>query len=106
MRTLAKSILNTSLCIFSLFTASALAQQTAAGGVIHFRGEVVEAPCQVKTQSQQIELSCIRDGRMQNSQFKQQQVTMAPQHFQQLASVKMHYLNEQKNQAILNIEYN
>ena len=105
MHTLAKSILGTSLCVFSLYTVSTIAQQVTSGGVIHFRGEIVEPPCEVNTHQQQIELSCIRDGEMYNSRFSGQQVTMAPQSFKQLASVKMHYLNTQKSLAILSIEY-
>lgn len=75
------------------------------GGVIHFRGAIVEAPCDVNTRQQQIELSCMRDGTMSNSLYDLQQVTTVPQSVQQISTVKMHYLNEQKSMAILNIEY-
>ena len=47
----------------------------------------------------------MRDGTTRNSLYNQQQVATAPQNVQQIATVKMHYLNEQKNMAILNIEY-
>ena len=56
-------------------------------------------------QQQQIELSCIRNGTNQNSLYNPQQLATAPQNVQEIATVKMHYLNEQKNMAILNIEY-
>ena len=42
---------------------------------------------------------------IRNTLYNQQQVATAPQNVQQIATVKMHYLNEQKNMAILNIEY-
>ena len=105
MCTLLKRVLSTSLCAFSLLTLPAIAQQITTGGVIHFRGAIVEAPCDVNTRQQQIELSCMRDGTMSNSLYDLQQVTTAPQSVQQIATVKMHYLNEQKSMAILNIEY-
>lgn len=73
--------------------------------VIHFRGAIVESPCDVNTQQQQIELSCMRDGTTRNSLYNQQQLATTSQNVQQIATVKMHYLNEQKNMAILNIEY-
>lgn len=82
-----------------------MAQQITTGGVIHFRGAIVESPCDVNTQQQQIKLSCIRDGTNRNSLYNPQQLATAPQNVQQIATVKMHYLNEQKNMAILNIEY-
>ena len=90
---------------FSLFTLPAMATQILPGGVIHFRGAIVEAPCDVNTRQQQIELSCMRDGTMSNSLYDLQQVTTAPQSVEQIATVKMYYLNEQKSMAILNIEY-
>lgn len=105
MCTLLKRILSASLCTFSLLTLPAMAQQITTGGVIHFRGAIVESPCDVNTQQQQIELSCMRDGTTQNSLYNQQQLATTSQNVQQIATVKMHYLNEQKNMAILNIEY-
>ncbi|MDA8500432.1 MULTISPECIES: type 1 fimbrial protein [unclassified Citrobacter] len=105
MSTLLKRILSTSLCVTSFFMFSATAQQITPGGIIHFRGAIVESPCEVNSQQQQIELSCIRDGKLRSSRYNTQQIAMAPQSLQQIASVKMQYLNEQKNLAILNIEY-
>ena len=105
MCTLLKRILNTGLWAFSLLTLPAMATQILPGGVIHFRGAIVESPCDVNRQQQQIELSCIRNGTNQNSLYNPQQLATAPQNVQEIATVKMHYLNEQKNMAILNIEY-
>ena len=105
MCTFLKRILNTGLWAFSLLTLPAMATQILPGGVIHFRGAIVESPCDVNARQQQIELSCMRDGTTRNSLYSQQQVATAPQNVQQIATVKMHYLNEQKNMAILNIEY-
>lgn len=105
MCTLSNRFFSTMLCAFSLYTACATAQQISPGGVIHFRGEIVESPCEVSTHQQQIQLSCIRDGEIYNSRYNEQQVMMSPQNVKQIASVKMHYLNEQKNLAILDIEY-
>ncbi|HAU5680131.1 TPA: type 1 fimbrial protein [Citrobacter freundii] len=105
MCTLLKRILSASLCTFSLLTLPAMAQQITTGGIIHFRGAIVESPCDVNTQQQQIELTCMRDGTTRNSLYNQQQLARTSQNVQQIATVKMHYLNEQKNMAILNIEY-
>ncbi|WP_255467559.1 hypothetical protein [Citrobacter sp. RHBSTW-00986] len=55
--------------------------------------------------SSKCELSCIRNGTNQNSLYNPQQLATTPQNVQEIATVKMHYLNEQKNMAILNIEY-
>ncbi|AMH15073.1 type 1 fimbrial protein [Citrobacter sp. SX206] len=105
MSTLLKRILSTSLCVTSFFIFPATAQQITPGGIIHFRGAIVESPCDVSSQQQQIEVSCIRDGKLRSSRYNTQQITMAPESLQQIASMRMQYLNEQKNLAILNIEY-
>ena len=105
MSTLLKRILSTSLCVTSFFMFPATAQQITPGGIIHFRGAIVESPCEVNSQQQQIEVSCIRDGKLRSSRYNTQQITMAPESLQQIASMRMQYLNEQKNLAILNIEY-
>ena len=105
MSTLLKRILSTSLCVTSFFMFPATAQQITPGGIIHFRGAIVESPCEVNSQQQQIELSCIRDGKLRSSRYNTQQIAMAPESLQQIASMRMQYLNEQKNLAILNIEY-
>ena len=105
MSTLLKRILSTSLCVTSFFIVPATAQQITPGGIIHFRGAIVESPCDVSSQQQQIEVSCIRDGKLRSSRYNTQQITMAPESLQQIASMRMQYLNEQKNLAILNIEY-
>lgn len=47
----------------------------------------------------------MRDGKMRKNRYNQQQVTTASLNVQQIATVNLHYLNEQKNMAILNIEY-
>ncbi|MGE9527293.1 type 1 fimbrial protein, partial [Escherichia coli] len=90
MCTLLKRFLSISLCSISLFTLPAMAQQISTGGVIHFRGAIVESPCDVNARQQQIELSCMRDGTTRNSLYNQQQVATAPQNVQQIATVKMH----------------
>lgn len=105
MRTFFKRIFSASFCTLSFFTLPAMAQQISSGGIIHFRGAIAEAPCDASTRQQQIELSCIRNGITRNSFYNHQQVTTVPQNVQQIATVKMHYLNEQKNLAILDIEY-
>ena len=105
MSTLLTRILSTSLCVTSFFIFPATAQQITSGGIIHFRGAIVESPCDVSSQQQQIEVSCIRDGKLRSSRYNTQQITMAPESLQQIASMRMQYLNEQKNLAILNIEY-
>ncbi|MBJ8887390.1 type 1 fimbrial protein [Citrobacter sp. FDAARGOS_156] len=105
MSTLLKRILSTSLCVTSFFMFPATAQQITPGGIIHFRGAIVESPCEVNSQQQQIEVSCIRDGKLRSSRYNTQQIAMAPESLQQIVSMRMQYLNEQKNLAILNIEY-
>lgn len=97
--------LTMSMAALVLFSVPTMAQQEVQGGIIHFRGEIVESPCDVSSMQQQVSLFCAHNGAMKTNQFTLQQVSTVPQQIQQIASVKMQYLNAQKNMAILSIEY-
>ncbi|WET39171.1 type 1 fimbrial protein [Citrobacter enshiensis] len=100
-----RHFLTTSMTALILFSAPTMAEQKVQGGIIHFRGEIVESPCDVSSSQQQVSMSCAHNGAMKTNQFTLQQVSTAPQQIQQVANVKMQYLNAQKNMAILSIEY-
>ncbi|POT57764.1 hypothetical protein C3432_07405 [Citrobacter amalonaticus] len=102
---LSKNLLGLSLSVFAFFSVSSFAAHGSQGGVIHFVGQIVEPPCEVSSEQGRLEMSCERDGRIQRHRFSPQRVSSATQYFQQIASVKMQYLNERKNLAIMSIEY-
>ncbi|SUG55154.1 putative periplasmic protein [Salmonella enterica subsp. diarizonae] len=65
MSVIKKNIPGVSLCICAFFTHSAMGQQTVQGGVIHFHGAIVEPSCDVYTHAENIDLTCLREGKKQ-----------------------------------------
>ncbi|ENR8888966.1 TPA: type 1 fimbrial protein [Citrobacter koseri] len=100
-----KNILGAGLGVCILFSSSVTAQQITTGGVIHFRGQIVEPPCEVSARQQNIDMTCVNNGQMKTNRFTLQQVTTAPQSLRQIASVRINYLDPQQRLAIMSIEY-
>ncbi|EBW7591079.1 type 1 fimbrial protein [Salmonella enterica subsp. salamae serovar Sofia] len=105
MSVIKKIIPGVGLCICAFFIHSAVGQQTVQGGVIHFRGEIVEPLCDVYTHAENIDLTCLREGKKQVHRIDLRQASGLPQDIQSIATVRLHYLNAQKSLAVMNIEY-
>lgn len=52
MSVIKKNIPAIGLCICAFFIHSAVGQQTVQGGVIHFRGAIVEPLCDISTHAE------------------------------------------------------
>ncbi|MTH46586.1 type 1 fimbrial protein [Intestinirhabdus alba] len=102
---ISKFALSVGLCTSALWPIFVCAQQPVQSGVVHFMGQIIEDPCEVKLQYEQIAMSCPRNGRMQSNYFPLHQVAKASQQFQQISSVNMSYLNQDKTLAIMKIDY-
>ncbi|EAA3837687.1 type 1 fimbrial protein [Salmonella enterica] len=105
MSVIKKNIPGVGLCICAFFIHSAVGQQTAQGGVIHFRGAIVEPLCDAYTHAENIDLTCLREGKKQVHRIDLRQASGLPQDIQSIATVRLHYLNAQKSLAVMNIEY-
>ncbi|EAR2921691.1 type 1 fimbrial protein [Salmonella enterica] len=105
MSVIKKNIPGVGLCICAFFIHSAVGQQTAQGGVIHFRGAIVEPLCDVYTHAENIDLTCLRESKKQVHRIDLRQASGLPQDIQSIATVRLHYLNAQKSLAVMNIEY-
>ncbi len=105
MSVIKKNTPGVGLCICAFFIHSAVGQQTAQGGVIHFRGAIVEPLCDVYTHAENIDLTCLREGKKQVHRIDLRQASGLPQDIQSIATVRLHYLNAQKSLAVMNIEY-
>ncbi|ECG8591625.1 type 1 fimbrial protein [Salmonella enterica subsp. salamae] len=105
MSILTKGISGVSLCICAFFIHSAMAQYPIQGGVIHFRGAIVESPCDISFHAENMHLVCFREGKKKMHQIDLRQATAFAQDIESMATVRFHYLNKQKNLAVMNIEY-
>lgn len=93
------------LALLALFSFTAMADAGGQGGVIHFTGQIVEPPCNVSLEQQRLAMSCYNTGRTQTRYYSPQELLKAPQHFKQIAAVNLHYLDEKKKLAVMDISY-
>jgi len=75
------------------------------GGVIHFRGMIVENPCEITPQKQQFALSCPKNGKMQTTQVSYQDAVSGRHANPEAARVSMKYINPEKSLAVVQIDY-
>lgn len=94
-----------SLCLLAFCSSTAIADANPQGGTIQFVGQIVESPCNVNFAQQRLAMSCNRSGHVQTRFFSTQELINAPQQFQQIATMKMHYLDADKKLAVMNIDY-
>jgi len=78
----------------------------ATGGVIHFEGMIVESPCEVNVKARNVQMACDRDGQVKIRTISFNQLSQAPQGVQNVATMKMNYMNPERTLAILDIVYN
>jgi type 1 fimbria pilin len=104
MKTLTTQLLSLACLSSALFTGAGFASETQ-GGVIHFVGAIVEDPCNVTTRSQQISMSCYRDGIMHTSNVSYRQAITGKLVNNDAATVSMRYLNVQKTLGIVTVDY-
>lgn len=82
-----------------------LVNAQASEGVIHFRGAIVESPCNFAPQQQSTELTCSENGkRVVRTVALNKLNNYTPQSDVPL-STKIHYLNAQRNLAVLEVTY-
>lgn len=84
----------------------AIAGSNAQGGVIHFRGQIVEPTCDVSTLQAPPEMTCMQNGSVPDKTYSSKELMSGNVKNPQIASVKVQYLDEQKKLAVMNIEYN
>jgi len=106
MKTLTKKLCY-ALCLSSaLYTGvSTAASAPVNRGVIHFVGSIVEDPCNIGARSEQISLSCYREGQVHTSTISYQQATVGKIVNNDMASVSMRYINPQKTLGIVTVVY-
>ena len=102
---LAKHHLRICLATIAIISYPVLAGSNVTGGVIQFRGQVVEPPCESSVDNQHVVMSCLQNGQIKTSRFTLQQLTKTSPQLAATANVNMHYLDKDKKLAIMTIEY-
>lgn len=93
------------LCFSAFFPLTTMAETNAQSGIIRFYGQIVEPPCEINHDQQRIAMSCDNDGHPQTRYYSPQALHHASQHFKQIATVNMRYLDKQKKLAVLDVYY-
>ncbi|MDI3362441.1 MULTISPECIES: type 1 fimbrial protein [Lelliottia] len=99
-----KSIIASGIIALSALTP-ALAATTVNGGVIHFRGAIVEDPCVISPQHNQFALSCPHEGRVQTTQVSYGEALRGRNPYPDVATVSMKYINPEKTLAVVQVNY-
>ena len=100
-RPVLNSLMLSSLVLPFMATAGSAAQ----GGIISFRGEIVEPPCEFSAVQADVEMTCMQNGPVHTKLYSSKGFMSGVQKNLQIAAVKMQYLNEQKTLAVMSIEY-
>lgn len=98
-------------CIFAaaIIASTALTPAFSAtlvnGGVIHFRGAIVEDPCEISPAQHQFVLSCPHQGHMQTTQVSYRDALQGHNPYPNIATVSMKYINPEKTLGVVQIDY-
>ena len=90
--------------IVSLLSLSAPIVQ-AADGVIHFRGQIVETPCEYQSSSRQLNVNCYRDGQHYLQTMPMQTLLQGGHFVNDTSMASLRWIDKAKNTAILTVEY-
>ncbi len=100
-----KTTFKTFLCVAVLAVFSPLTQAGTDGGVIHFRGAIVEGGCGMTPQDQKVEFSCYRQGKPTTFTVALNQLADGSVPRDSLMRTDVQYLDPQRNLAILNVTW-
>lgn len=100
----AKCIIGAGLIVAGTLT-STFAATVVPGGVIHFRGAIVEDPCEVTPRQQNFTLTCPGEGKRATREISYPAALKGENSFPNVATVSMKYLNPEKSLAVMQIDY-
>lgn len=87
------------------FEALAESERYATGGVIHFRGQVVEGGCKVDPAQKNVNVSCFRRGAYQENKIPLQALARGEAHNLDGTSLSLKWMNTQKTLAVISVQY-
>lgn len=103
MSSVSKVIAGLGLVFFTTLTPAVAA---ATGGTVSFSGILAQDPCLIAPGNNQIGFSCPDNGGRHTQQVSIQQAERGKVTLPGVAKVSLTYLNPQKSQAIVQVDYN
>ncbi|MDF3827919.1 MULTISPECIES: hypothetical protein [unclassified Pseudocitrobacter] len=95
------------LCFTPAICLDALAgsERSGQGGVIHFRGQIVEGGCAVDPSTRNVNVSCYRDGNHHQNTIPVTSLSHGETQHLRDATLNMQWLNKQKTLAVISVQY-
>ncbi|MGL5239745.1 MAG: hypothetical protein ACRC85_02940 [Kluyvera ascorbata] len=88
--------------LLSVLTTGALA---ANSGVIHFRGQIVESPCDYQTLPGKVGVSCYQDGKTRHQSVPIHTLLDGRQFVNEKSTANLRWIDKDKKTAVLTVEY-
>lgn len=94
-------------CLSAAFVSTAAIAETSSvqGGTINFTGAIVEAPCDLTTDSRAISMRCQREGQPRTSRLTFQQANAGQTISNPVVTTSMRYINPTQTLAIMTVSY-
>ncbi|CAH6635833.1 type 1 fimbrial protein [Pseudocitrobacter vendiensis] len=87
------------------FDALAESERLGQGGVIHFRGQIVEGGCSVVPSTRNVNVSCYRDGAHHQNTIPVTSLSHGETQHLKEATLDLQWLNKQKTLAVISVQY-
>ena len=91
---------------FLMLVNPAFAAPLTSGGSLTFSGAIAQAPCQLTPGASRITFACPDNGGVHTQQIGIQQVARGDVALPGVENVSLSYLNPQKSQAVVRVDYN
>ncbi|WP_371245172.1 hypothetical protein [Pantoea sp. KPR_PJ] len=78
----------------------------AAEGTVSLSGVISQEPCRVTPENSQLTVFCVDQGREQTQQVTVRQVTEGQVSLPGVTDISLTYMNLQKTQAVVQVDYN
>lgn len=93
-------------CFLLLAGSASSVAGAATGGIIHFEGMIVESPCDVNVNARNVVMACDREGQVKTRTIALSKLSQEQQGVQNIATMKINYMNPARTLAIIDIVYN
>ena len=89
----------------SLLFLSSMPSFAASEGIIHFRGQIVESPCDYQSSAQHINVSCYENGKYKVQTTNVSDLLQGGKLTNAKATASMRWVDPEKKLAILTVVY-
>lgn len=100
--------LGATIVVGSTFSVTVNAAERVQGGTIHFYGSIVEEPCEVSqnNEARQLTMNCAYQGKTATRTVSLSDIERTRIQPIKNVSVQLHYVDQQKKLAVMEMNYN